>query len=72
MTVRELIDILKTYDDDMVVRIGMRQTYGSDFAMHIGDISEYNVESFRGMDCRAVVLTEGCQCGTVDYSRENY
>lgn len=73
MTVRELINILETYDDDMAVRIGMRQTYGSDFAMHIGsDVAEYNIESFRGMDYRAVVLTEGCQCGTVDYDRETY
>ena len=73
MTVRELINILETYDDNMAVRIGMRQTYGSDFAMHIvGHIAEYNIESFRGMDYRAVVLTEGSQCGTVDYSREDY
>lgn len=73
MTVRELINILENFDDDMAVRIGMRQTFGSDFAMHIdSDIAEYNIESFRGMDYRAVVLTEGSQCGTVNYGRENY
>ena len=73
MTVRELINILESYDDDMPVRIGMRQTFGSDFAMHIkSDIAEYHIQSFKGMDYRAVVLTEGLQCGTVDYRRENY
>lgn len=73
MTVRELINILETYDDDMQVRIGMRQTFGSDFAMNIGsDIAEYNIESFRGTDYKAVVLTEGSQCGTVDYDGEDY
>ena len=71
MTVRDLIDILKTYDEDMQVRIGMRQTYGSDFAMDIGyDIAEYTIESFRGTDYKAVVLTEGSQCGVVDYDGE--
>jgi hypothetical protein len=73
MTVRELINILKHFNDDMQVRIGIRQTFGSDFAMNIGsDITEYNIESFRGTDYKAVVLTEGSQCGTVNYSRENY
>lgn len=73
MTVRELINILETFDDDMAVRIGMRQTFGSDFAMHIrSGIAEYHIESFRGMDYRAVVLTEGSQCGTINYSREDY
>lgn len=72
MTVRELINILETYDDDMQIRIGMQQTFGSDFAMGINNIAEYNIESFRGMDYKAVVLTEGSQCGTVDYDRETY
>ncbi len=71
MTVRELIDKLENFDDDMQVRIGMEQKYGSNFAMHIvTDIDEFNIESFRGKNYRAVVLTEGGQCGTVDYYGE--
>lgn len=71
MTVRELIEKLEGFDDDMQVRIGMEQRYGSNFAMHIvTDIDEFNIESFRGKDYRAVVLTEGGQCGTVDYNDE--
>ncbi len=35
MTVRELIDQLEAFDDDMDVVIGMQQTYGSNFAMEI-------------------------------------
>lgn len=70
MTVRELIDVLENFDDDMEVRIGMRQTYGSDFAMSIRDIGEYEINSFYSNDYRAVVITEGNQCGVVDYDEE--
>ena len=35
MTVRELIDELERFDDDMEVKIGMIQNYGSNFAMDI-------------------------------------
>lgn len=68
MTVRELIEKLECFDGNMQVRIGMEQRYGSNFAMHIvTDIDEFNIESFYGNDYRAVVLTEGSQCGIVDY-----
>ena len=68
MTVRELIEKLENFDGDMQVRIGMEQKYGSNFAMHVvSDIDEFNIESFHGSDYRAVVITEGNQCGTVDY-----
>ena len=67
MTVRELIDILENFDDDMEVRIGMQQTYGTDFAMDIIDVEEYTVNAFYGEDYKAVVITEGSQCGAVDY-----
>lgn len=71
MTVRDLIDILKTYDDDMEVMIGMKQTYGSDFAMDIEyDIGEHHIHAFYGEDYKAVVITEGSQCGVVDYDDE--
>lgn len=71
MTVRDLIDTLKGFDDDMEVVIGMQQRYGCDFAMDIdGDIEERKVSSFYWDDYKAVVITEGCQCGTVDYRDE--
>lgn len=69
MTVRDLIDILETYNDDMKVRIGMRQTYGTDFAMDVEyDIEERKIRAFYGNDYKAVVITEGSQCGAVVYN----
>ena len=67
MTVRELIDMMENFDDDMEVIIGMQQTYGTDFAMEIRDVEEYNVMAFYDEDYKAVVITEGGQCGAVDY-----
>lgn len=71
MTVRDLIDALKQFDEDLEVKIGMIQRYGSDFAMDIcEEIEEHNINSFYGEDIKAVVLTEGRQIGTVDYDDE--
>ena len=71
MKVRDLIEKLEQFDGDTEVRIGMQQRYGSDFAMHIvSDIDEFKISSFYGKDYRAVVLTEGNQCGTVSYEEE--
>ena len=68
MTVRELIEILETYDDNARVMIGMKQKYGTDFAMDIDcEVGEYGIKAFYGEDFRAVVLTEGNQRGAVDY-----
>lgn len=71
MTVRELIDMLKSFDDDMEVVIGMQQNYGTDFAMEIRDVEEYDISAFYGEDYKAVVITEGGQCGSVDYDGEH-
>lgn len=72
MIVRELIDALEEFDDDMEVRIGMIQHYGSNFAMDIIDeIAVHNINSFYGEDINAVVLTEGSQVGTVDYDDDD-
>ena len=71
MTVRELIDQLENFDDDMEVRIGMQQNYGTDFAMNIVDVEEYTINSYYGTDYKAVVITEGKQCGAVDYDEEH-
>ena len=69
MTVRELRDQLEAFDDDMEVVIGMQQTHGTNFVMEIeNNLDEYNVTVFDGEDCRAVVITEGSQIGSVDYS----
>lgn len=67
MKVRELINELENFDDDMEVRIGMQQNYGTDFAMSIIDVEEYTINAFYGEDYEAVVITEGRQCGAVDY-----
>ena len=71
MTVRELINMLENFDDIMEVRIGMQQTYGTDFAMSIRDVEEYVINAFYGEDYKAVVITEGRQCGAVDYDGEH-
>ena len=71
MTVRDLIEMLEEFDEEMEVRIGMIQKYGSNFAMNIiDDIAEHRIRSFYGDDFKAVVLTEGNQVGTVDYEDE--
>lgn len=68
MTVRDLIEELQNFDDDMEVIIGMRQTYGTDFAMDVEyDIEERKIRAFWGNDYKAVVITEGSQCGAVVY-----
>jgi hypothetical protein len=72
MTVRDLIEELEQFDEDMEVRIGMIQNYGSNFAMNIIDnIAEHNIRAFYGDDFKAVVLTEGNQVGTVDYDDDD-
>lgn len=67
MTVRDLIDELENFDEDMEVRIGMIQNYGSNFAMNISEVDEYKVKAWYGEDFNAVVITEGSQIGTVEY-----
>lgn len=70
MTVRELIDILECCDEDMEVRIGMQQRYGSDFAKTIRDVEVRSIKSFWGKDYEALVITEDDQCGVVEYDTE--
>lgn len=71
MTVGELKAQLQVFDDDMEVVIGMQQTYGTNFAMEIeSNLDEYNVTAFGREDCRAVVITEGSQIGSIDYSED--
>jgi len=68
MTVRELINWLEDFDEDAKVIIGMQQTYGTDFAMEIENVSEENVNLFYGdSEDKFVVITEGSQIGSVDY-----
>lgn len=68
MTVRELIDWLEDFDEDAKVIIGMQQTYGTNFAMEIENVSDENVNLFYGdSEDKFVVITEGSQIGSVDY-----
>ena len=72
MRVKDLIEILETYDENAKVIIGMRQTYGTDFAMEIEyDIAERKIRAFYGNDYKAVVITEGSQCGAIDYNDDD-
>ena len=68
MTVRELINWLEDFDEDAEVVIGMQQTYGTNFAMEIENVSEENVNLFyEDSEDKFVVITEGSQIGSVDY-----
>jgi hypothetical protein len=72
MKVKHLIEILESYDGDMEVKIGMRQTYGTDFAMDVEyNIAMRKIRAFYGNDYKAVVITEGSQCGAVAYNDDN-
>ena len=72
MKVRELIEILEDFDENMEVRIGMVQRYGSNFAKEVSkNVKEHMIRSFYGDDYNAVVITEGSQVGVVDYE-DNY
>lgn len=73
MTVRDLIETLEEFDEDMEVRIGMIQNYGSNFAMNIVDeVAEHKIRRFYGEDFTAVVITEGNQIGVVEYDDEEF
>ena len=67
MTVGELKEFLEEFDEDMEVKIGMIQNYGSNFAMEIADVTEEEVNEWDSGTQRAVVLTQGSQIGTVHY-----
>lgn len=72
MKVRDLINELERFDEDMDICIGMIQNYGSNFAMNIIDnIAEHTINSFYGDDFKAVVITEGNQVGVVNYNDED-
>ena len=71
MTVRELINWLEDFDEDANVVIGMRQKYGTDFAMEIEDISVERVDVWDNGEEETVVITEGSQMGGVLYEDEN-
>ena len=78
MTVAELIGILKKFDPDMEIVIGMQQRYGTDFVyvnkVDIWDTcgSVYDDDEYP----KCVVINEGRQIGSVFYDRnfndENY
>ena len=68
MTVGELKELLEDFDDEMEVRIGMVQRYGTDFANEIDDVEEHRIRAFYGNDYKAVVLREGSQVGAVDWN----
>ena len=73
MKVWELKDMLDDFDEDDEIVIGMYQRYGSNFAMEIDEVNDYGINYFYGEDKEhVVVLTQGNQIGTVDYSNSDY
>lgn len=71
MTVRDLLDELENYDDDMEVCIGMIQNYGSNWAYTICEVEPHNVSNLDTSDNKEhVVLTMGRQFGTVRYDED--
>ena len=72
MTVAELKNWLDDFDDDAEVCIGMYQRCGSNFAMNINEVAEYEINPFYDDSCKMVVIVEGSQMGTVDFDSEDY
>ena len=69
MTVGELKNILKDYDEDLPVCIGMIQTYGSSFATELDDVDDFTVDDWEYGEENKVVLTQGSQIGIVNYRK---
>lgn len=78
-TVKEMINWLKDFDEDMEVLLGEEQRYGCDFAYNIRDINErpftewdnFGTPVRRDEDKKAVVITLDRQIGTIDYDNED-
>jgi hypothetical protein len=62
MTVRELIDELQCFDDDMEVAVRGSNT---DYIDSVGTIKERNFRAFWGPDGRVVVIRGDGQIGAV-------
>ena len=67
MTVGELKAVLEDYDEDLLICIGMIQTYGSNFATELDDVDELTVDDWEYGEEKKVVLTQGSQIGIVEY-----
>ena len=71
MTVGELINWLSDFDENVEVVIGMRQRYGTDFAMDIQSVSTETVDVWEDGESTKVVITDGNQIGSVCYDGED-
>jgi len=67
MTVEELRGLLNTFEDEDEVVIGQKQMYGCDWMYKIRSVDRLVVSPFYDDDTHMVVISEGCQEGTVDY-----
>lgn len=76
MTVGELIDLLKDFDDDAEVVIAEYQNHGSDFAYDVWDVSKtrYNNWDDESLeeDGVCVQITMGSQIGTMCDDEDEY
>lgn len=70
MTVGELKELLEDFDDEMEVRIGMVQRYGTDFVYDINEVEENGVEAFYGDDYKAVMIMMGSQLGAINFNND--
>lgn len=62
MTVRELINELERFEDDVEV---VTKSCNSFYVDNIGEVERQNINSFWGDDCEAVVLSAYDQIGSV-------
>lgn len=65
--INQLESLRNTYGNNIDVKLGMRQKYGTDFAMELAEIDVHKIKAFYGNDFKAIVITEGGQIGAVDY-----
>lgn len=64
MTVRELINKLENFDDNMKVKICVTQQYDDDLIMDIEwEVEEHEVITFDGKRYNAALIIQDCQCG---------
>lgn len=69
-TVGDLIAMLQDFDEDMPVRIGMVQRYGTNFVYDVDEVEENGVEAFYGDDYKAVMIMMGSQLGAINFNND--
>lgn len=68
MTVGDLKYILNDYDEDMPVCVGQIERYSGNFATELDGVSILTVDDWEYGEEKKVVLTQGEQIGSVEYT----